>query len=199
MNNHKLKIFKNVILFLSITFLSIEFITPQNLFLDEISTEEEPIQIDISKLANEEILSSGKNCTISNCPPGQGICVEDMCLCAYGYTSHNLTQNHPQIYCNYRQKSRLMAFFLEFFFPIGIGHAYAGKTYLAFFKFSLVIILICGTCGELCCIGLDLQKGMICSAISVLFVLLLWIGLSFFDLFAYAFGYYSDGNGVQMI
>lgn len=199
MYEYKFKILSNIIILFTISLLCLDFISSQTIFLEFPSISNELTQIDISNLSSSDILSSTNNCTISNCPPGRGICVEDKCLCAYGYVTFNKSENHAQIFCNYKQKSRLTAFFLEFFFPIGIGHAYAGKVYLAIIKFSLFLILVCGTCGELCCIGIENNKGVICSAILILFVLLFWLAMCFFDLFAYAFGYYTDGNGILMI
>ena len=196
MINHNLK---NLLILLLITILVLETISSQNHFLDKNSITQDISLIETQNLLDiENFYIEGKNCTVSNCPRGQGICLEDRCLCSYGFLTYN-SPDHQHIYCNYKQKSRLMAFFLEFFFPIGIGHAYAGKIYLAIFKFSLFFILICGTCGEVCCLGFEHNKIIVCSAIFIVFTLLLWIALSFFDLFAYAFGFYLDGNGLPMI
>src|SRR5436309_3311942 len=76
----------------------------------------------------------GKTCSFDNCPLFKGVCYEEICICTYGYITY-IQENTPQIYCNYAQKSRMTAFFLEFFFPFGAGHLYAGKTVLATIKF----------------------------------------------------------------
>lgn len=150
------------------------------------------IQIDTEKLESHP----GKTCNYSNCPLFQGVCYEEKCICGYGFTS---VESQPMIYCNYRQKKRMVAFFLEFFFPLGVGHLYAGKTIMAIIKFTMFIFFFCGLCGELCCISLNINKWQVCSAFVILIDLALWFGLQIVDVVCYAFGFYNDGNGVKMI
>jgi hypothetical protein len=137
-------------------------------------------------------------CNYENCPLLQGVCYEDNCLCSYGFKTYMKT-NDPVIYCNYKQRSRMTAFFLEFFFPIGLGHLYAGKITLALIKFGLFIGFFIGLCGELMCIKLNFEKLVVCSAFTLLADMCLWISIQLVDLVCYALGYYSDGNGVQLI
>lgn len=152
------------------------------------------IQINASDIKSEP----GKRCNYQNCPLYQGVCVDDTCICSYDYTTFKY-ENEPLIYCNYKQKSKFTAFFLEFFFPVGAGHLYAGKTLLAVIKFSLFLIFFCGMCSELCSLGMQMNKLVICSAFVILVDMFIWIILQFIDIICYAFGIYKDGNGVAMI
>jgi hypothetical protein len=141
---------------------------------------------------------SGKNCSFQNCPLLQGVCFEDQCVCSYGFKTF-IVKNEPEIYCNYKQKSRMTAFFLEFFFPIGLGHLYAGKVTLGIIKCSLFCLFFLGLCGEIMCIRLNMNKFLLCSAFTLLADMCLWIVLQIVDLICYAFGFYLDGNGLPMI
>jgi hypothetical protein len=190
---------KAVFIISSIIFL---FNNVQSSFLEEEgnegkyqnSKEKEIISLIDSPTDNK----SHSKCNYQNCPLLQGVCYEDNCICAYGFKTF-IKKNDPEIYCNYKQKSRMTAFFLEFFFPIGLGHLYAGKITLALIKFGLFILFFIGLCGELMCIKLNLGNLVLCSAFTLLVDMCLWVTFQFVDLICYALGYYSDGNGVPMI
>jgi hypothetical protein len=138
-------------------------------------------------------------CTYENCPLYQGVCYEDKCICAYGFTTFNKNPLEPSIYCNYKQKYKLVAFFLEFFFPVGAGHIYAEKYLHALVKFILFIIFFCAMCGEIFCLNLKMEKMLICSAFTIFADMCLWIVLQFVDILCYGLGIYSDGNSMPMI
>jgi len=88
------------------------------------------------------------------------------CYCHYGYSTYNVKEkiddidptsnndlndiiNLDEMRCCYEQKKQIMAFLLEMFTGIGIGHFYLGNLFLGFFKLCcnifLYIILCCGT------------------------------------------------------
>ena len=155
-------------------------------------------------VSNSEIKSNyienkqNETCNPKNCPITQGACYENRCVCSYGFATLKV-KDQPDINCNYQLKSRMTAFFLEFFFPIGLGHFYAEKYVLALIKFSLFLFFFSSICGELCCIKFRFHKLLICSAFAIVIDMSLWIILQFVDLVCYAFGFYKDGNGFRMI
>ncbi len=93
------------------------------------------------------------NCTLSNCGPRNGFCIDEhTCQCHVGYANFKpVTRTYaqePERYCTYEQGSQLVAFLLEFFFPIGVGHLYAGRIVNGIIKMCFNIILPC----VLCCV-----------------------------------------------
>ena len=73
-----------------------------------------------------------------NCPNGKGVCQADTCYCLRGYSTLLNKQDTNPIFCNYEQKSRWIAFFLEFIIP-PIGLIYLGRFVHAFIKNNHVI------------------------------------------------------------
>ena len=139
------------------------------------------------------------SCSPQNCPPLQGICYKNQCVCSKDFvTVNNQYIKNYGISCNYQTKNRFIAFLLEFFFPFGVGHLYAEKKYLAIIKFSFFLIFLFGYCGQLCCLQKPINKGIIFVSVIFLLDLLLWILMQIFDIICYALGYYYDGNGVIM-
>lgn len=143
--------------------------------------------------------SDTASCNVEICPPMQGVCYEDKCICAYGFKTVAPQEDEPLIKCNYRQKSHMVAFFLEFFFPVGIGHLYAEKITLTLVKFSIFAVFFVGACGQLCCLNLKINKWIIFTSMLLLFDLVLWIALQIVDIICYVLNYYLDGNGIRMI
>ena len=141
-------------------------------------------------------------CDAVNCPPLRGLCNNGECVCESGFATVNNKQiKNNGIFCNYILKSRYIAFILEFFFPFGAGHFYSGKTILAGIKLGLLVLLIVSFLTLLCCISKnrnDTNAGSIILSIIIFLSLLSLIIMQIFDLIAYAFGLYSDGNGVEM-
>ncbi len=146
------------------------------------------------------IKTSYSICNQNNCPPNRGYCRGNECICEPNFiTLNNAYVKNNGVYCNYKVKSRYMAFLLEFFFPFGIGHFYSGNTVLAIIKLALFIFLLTMCCSVLCCVVGKVLSA--CSAIICILVLLSIIGLVFmevFDLISYGLGFYYDGNGVKM-
>jgi hypothetical protein len=138
-----------------------------------------------------------QQCDLSTCYQTQGTCIEGDCICLPGYTT--LAQPF-QPRCNYKQKSKFIAFFLEFFFPIGAGHLYAERLVSALVKLFIFMLIVCSFCCNLCFIVLSFeQKFLICPSIIFLISLVIWIIFQSVDLVCFAFGIYKDGNGIDMI
>ena len=79
-----------------------------------------------------------QNCTKENCPSTSGECIEEICLCAPGYTTYySYETKEIKTYCNYSYKYKEWAIWLEMCLPFGVGHFYAGRYIHSFFKFSL--------------------------------------------------------------
>ena len=136
-----------------------------------------------------------ENCTKENCPSTSGECIEEICLCAPGYTTYySYETKEIKTYCNYSYKYKEWAIWLEMCLPFGVGHFYAGRYIHSFFKFSLFWFL---------------------SSIKVLFKkkvrgypdlnktskILLWVfGILYaVDYFGFTFDFYLDGNKLRLI
>ena len=152
-------------------------------------------------------------CNLINCPPLRGLCESNQCICEESYaTINNKYIQSNGISCNYHLKSRFVAFLLEFFFPFGVGHFYAGKTILAAVKLGILVLIISTCCCVLCFVASKKrtnenanddsnEKSNACSFIVCIIFVLSLIGLvimEVFDLVCYGLGLYLDGNGVPM-
>lgn len=167
-----------------------------------------------------------EKCSPLNCPINQGMCLDNHCECFYSYityignTSHNKGGNNTNsstvipiikfietpheniIYCNYERKCKVTAFLLEFLFPFGAGHLYTGKLKLALIKlltFSIFFLFICGELFYLKCKLNALNKCHMYLTFSIIGDIFFWLCFHICDLFSYAFGIYTDGNGVKLI
>ncbi len=186
------------------TYISCNIVEELN-FMEQINSKEEKIDSlkNIDEIYNNLITNTTEViCNHNNCPSFQGVCYDNECICSHGFATHNEfnTSNTPIIYCNYKLKSKFVAFFLELFFPFGAGHLYAGNNILAMIKFISFSMIICSCCGILCTIALeDKGCGMKCFVIFFIFMIVFWILFELIDLFCYAFGIYKDGNGIPML
>ena len=146
------------------------------------------------------IKSTNSACNSLNCPPLRGLCNGNICVCEESYITVNNDKVHNNgIFCNYHEKSRFIAFLLEFFFPFGVGHFYSGKTLLAVIKLGLFVILICMCCSVLgCVVGKAINACSVIICLIVVLCIISLIVLQIFDLVSYGLGLYSDGNGVEM-
>ena len=149
-----------------------------------------------------QIQSVTSACNPANCPPLRGLCSNNICVCQNGFvTVNNKYIKNNGIFCNYILKSRFIAFVLEFFFPFGIGHFYAGKTIFASIKLGTFVTLIVCFLIWLCFIsknGTETNLGSIILALIVFLSIIILILMQVFDLIAFGFGIYSDGNGVAL-
>ena len=113
-----------------------------------------------------------------NCPNRQGFCIQNECVCVYGFQTLLEIQNTSNpIYCNYRQKNRFVALFLEFFLPPS-GLFYLGRIGHAIFKLLLIITM---------CFG------------RFTFIYIIFFVLQIIDLFKMAFGFILDGYGIPIL
>ena len=67
-----------------------------------------------------------------------------ICQCYMGYSSYDIEVQHINdryIYCCYKKKSQLTAFYLELFIGFGIGHFYIDNVHFGLIKFFSQILL----------------------------------------------------------
>ena len=134
-------------------------------------------------------------CSENNCFSPYGTCInKTTCRCTTDYASFKIKEDNSQFYCAYERKKQLVSFILEFFFPFGVGHFYAGRILMGVLK-MIVCFSQCIFAGFGMCFAQD--AGM------VLMILLLIIGLvyiswGFIDIILIALNVYKDGNGVPL-
>ena len=86
--------------------------------------------------------SKSFECSNITCPPEQGECIENICLCAPGYTTY-----YPKgiiikdQLCNYAYKYKYYAIWFEMLFPFGLGHFYSCRYLNGLIKFILFWVL----------------------------------------------------------
>ena len=161
--------------FISIIILSLIIYTKQN--VNEI---EEPLVI----------------CNKYVCPKSRGVCNEkNECICIKGYdTIDDISKG--DFYCNYRKKSKLIAFLLEFVLGFGTGHFYIGHINLATVK----MIYSAFTCLLFCQYNsikkiTEIKK----LAIPIERILIIgWVAWQLIDGLLMFFGFYKDGNGYEL-
>ena len=135
-------------------------------------------------------------CNKYTCPKSRGVCNEENeCICIRGYdTVDDLSKG--DFYCNYKKKSKLITFLLEFVIGYGSGHFYIGNVSLATIKMiytSLACLLFCQfnsikKITEIKKVAVPLER-----------VLLLgWIAWQLIDGLLIFFGYYKDRNGHEL-
>ena len=134
-------------------------------------------------------------CNEKTCPSEQGQCIENICLCAPGYTTFYLEneENKEQL-CNYPFKYKYYAIWFEMIFPFGLGHFYACRYLHGLSKFILFWFLA---------FTKSIFKKKIrgypeLAKISILFTGIFGI-LYCADFFCYNFDFYLDGNKIPLI
>ena len=135
-------------------------------------------------------------CNKYTCPKSRGVCNEDNeCVCIKGYdTIDDLSRG--DFYCNYKKKSKLMAFLLEFVLGFGSGLFYMGHTTLGTIKMiytSLTCLMFCQyhsirKITELKSFAVPLER----------ILLVGWAAWQIIDGLLIAFGFYKDGNGYKL-
>jgi hypothetical protein len=173
------------------------FFIHQTLCLDFLNSQSDSINNQISKSASSD---SPELCTITNCPLFQGICFKNYCHCSHDYSTYITSETYPIIYCNYHLKSKYTAFFLELFFPFGVGHLYAENAVLAIIKFLSFTMILCSCCGILFSISLEHKNdGIQCFSLLFILMIVVWLLLQIIDLVCYSMAVYMDGNGFPLI
>ena len=148
------------------------------------------------KSNDEETKDNLVACNKYTCPKNRGECNEDNeCVCIKGYDSvDNLSLG--DFYCNYKKKSKLIAFLLEFVLGFGAGHFYIGHINRATIKLiftTLTCLLFCQSNSikkitEIKRVAIPLER----------FCIIGWIIWQVVDGFLIGFGYYKDGNGIEL-
>ena len=81
---------------------------------------------------------SSFECTNITCPTDQGQCIENICLCAPGYTTfYPKNEDNKEQLCNYPYKYKYYAIWFEMIFPFGIGHFYTCRYFHGLIKFTI--------------------------------------------------------------
>ena len=135
-------------------------------------------------------------CNKYTCPKSRGVCNENNeCVCVKGYdTIDDLSRG--DFYCNYKKRSKLMAFLLEFVLGFGSGHFYTGHTTLATIK----MIYTCLTCLMFCQYH-SIRKITELKSFAVpleRILLVGWAAWQILDGLLIAFGFFKDGNGYKL-
>ena len=139
--------------------------------------------------------SSSFECSDTTCPHEQGECIENICLCAPGYTTY-----YPKgviikdKLCNYAYRYKYYAIWFEMLFPFGIGHFYACRYLHGFLKFILFWFLAFFK-------SVFKKKIRGYPELLKISIILLWIFgfLYCADFFGFTFDYYLDGNKIPLI
>jgi hypothetical protein len=146
-------------------------------------------------------IPSPSSCNYLNCKSPYGKCSDThTCICNNGYVHAPYTMHNKLDYCQYKQKSQLIALVLEFVFFFGAGHFYSSRTMIAFIKFFFT------------CVGyylhvyfnekdaipeLSIKKG----GLKYAAYFLIWSIFVFhlYDIFMISKNKYFDGNGIPII
>ena len=145
---------------------------------------------------DEETKDNFVVCNKYTCPKNRGECNDkNECVCIKGYDSvDNLSLG--DFYCNYKKKSKLIAFLLEFILGFGSGYFYMGKTTLATIKMiytSLTCLMFCQyhsirKITELKRFVIPLER----------ILLVGWAIWQILDGILISFSFYKDGNGYEL-
>ena len=135
-------------------------------------------------------------CNKYTCPKSSGYCNENNeCVCTKGYdTVDDLSRG--DFYCNYKKKSKVTAFLLEFILGFGSGLFYIERTTLATIKMIYTTITCLMFCQyhsirkitELKRFAIPLER----------ILLVGWAVWQIIDGILIAFGFYKDGYGHEL-
>ncbi len=137
------------------------------------------------------------SCNKFSCPSTNGECIENICLCAMGYTTLETKSNKKQIIkpkCNYSYKYRIYATLCEAIFPFGIGHIYTNRYIHASYKFIFFWFLS---------FSRVLFKKQVKNypTVEKANEILIWVFASIYvlDIVCFYIGYYVDGSGINLL
>jgi len=183
--------------------------------LDDINTYLGNSNDDINNSKNSEIIfgyARNITCSESNCNL-PNTCIDDKtCKCAIEFAEYELNRPReeneaPAIleddlpYCNYKKRSKLIYFMMEFFFAFGFGHFYAKNIKMGILKLLLIFLP---------CLIIFLAVFYLIESsrkseqiLGLMFVFIFIITCSFcvwwlVDIVMISFGHYTDGNGVPL-
>lgn len=176
------------------------------------SSEESELDSDVEYFYKKNI-----KCNKDNCPSPNECVTSTVCKCAEGYANYegqdsddkntkvsNQNGKNKKVYCQYVQKKQLVAFLLEFFASLGIGHFYCGR--VIFGTIKLVVFLGPIIVGILtCCCGLTMKPDestsnclslvIVISSCTLCCAALIW---QLVDCILFGINKYHDGNGVPL-
>lgn len=142
-------------------------------------------------------------CTRSNCPLPNNCIDDSTCQCYQGFVDYHDNSTNNNTYCNYKQKKQIVAFMLEFFVSLGVGHLYAGRTVFGILKLLVmlgpVILMILN-----CCFGIAFKSERGQSILGIFTIIggcILCVGYfawQLVDLVMFGINKYRDGNGVPL-
>ena len=150
----------------------------------------------LCSLSSSVIPSSLFICNQYTCSPANGKCRRDNeCICAFGYTTID-DVSFGDFKCNYKQKSQVKAFLLEFLIGFGIGHFYIGNVTLALVK----LLYSSFTCFVICQLPsfAKIQSTKRCAYYIQLIFGLGWVMWQIVDSLMIVMNYYKDSNGIEM-
>ena len=139
--------------------------------------------------------SESLQCNADSCPDDQGECIENICLCAPGYTTfYPKGEKNKNKLCNYAYKYKNYAIWFEMIFPFGIGHFYTCRYLHGLIKFILFWFLVFVK-------SIFKKKIRRYPELLKISIILLWIFIILYtaDFFGYSFDYYKDGNKMPLL
>ena len=135
-------------------------------------------------------------CNKYTCPKGRGKCNElNECICEKDYdTIDDLARG--DFYCNYRKKSKVISFLLEFVIGFGSGHFYMGHNVLGTIK-MIFTGLFCLVFCQYPSISKITELKKFARPVEIL-LLGIWLVWQLLDGILIIFGAYNDGNGYPL-
>lgn len=136
-------------------------------------------------------------CSSYNCMEPNGQCIDEYsCECQPGYSDINKFYTNEKIQrCSYKLKKQFIAFLLEFFLIIGIGHFYSSRYLYGALKAAAFIFVILF---DFCLRAKQKQPRtrVISIVVYVLyFLLLIW---HTFDIVMFGINKFRDGNDLPL-
>ena len=153
---------------------------------------------------NFKASNTEENCDFSNCPLGKGTCFENSCICNIGWMTLpiNKESSKQHDFCDYEQKDHSIAFFMEFFFPLGVGHFYSMRYLFGLIKLILASVLCLFWCGDLCGLRIRFALNSKWDKVHMGCVLINFLSFTvmhLIDLICFGFNIYKDGNDIDMM
>ncbi len=139
------------------------------------------------------------SCDLSTCPFNQGQCIFGKCICNKEYTT---VVNKNNTNCSYTKTKQKIFFFLEVIGFVGIGHIYAGRIFFGLIKliflwfysiFCISFVIIFNG------LAVDLKQTALFKKYLSGLLLILPLFLHGLDMYLIGFGYYNDGNSVELL
>ena len=120
-----------------------------------------------------------------------------ICHCTKGYANYQESRTSSQftLPCTYVQKKQLIAFALEFFFPLGVGHFYAKRITNGVLKLFFIILTPC----LLLCVNISGKNGGVGTAALSTFYSVCTFAWFITDLILFGMNNYNDGNDVPLM